>query len=299
MATFNLGQLLIKAYLELGEMQVSVATGGGASSITDTTLINAFGDGSFTPGGAVFVVRDAALMGTAPENEFLRITAFAIDTGVFTLAGSFSASIGAGDEYGYVSGYYPIRTAIQLANAALRELGDVPLRDTTTLDSVAGQTEYSASASWKRRPPYKIDLQMITDDSLDNQWRTIYDWYYEPGAAGAAGRIVFKSYLPDARDIQVWYQDSHPELTSYASYINEVHDPEIVVLATCEKMLAWKNGQLRGSDAYLLQKLGEVRTRKQNLQAQRPKWQPPRTPKLMIVEGVEYPPTHFTYPSPP
>lgn len=298
--TLNLGQTLIRAYRSLGEMTVGVATGGSASTVVDSNQINRYKDDTWK-GGSLFILRDAAGLSGAPENEFGLITAFAVDSGTFTVSPSPSAAPGSGDTYGFVSGQWPLYTAVQLVNDALRELGDVPLRDTTTIETTADVSEYGGSVSWKRRPPYRIEIQNRLSASFDNQWTEILEWTYEPNAGGTAPRIVFKEHLPVGFDLQVWYQDAHPTLTAYSDYVNEIFDPELVNLAVTKKMLEWRNGILRGADAYLLQKLNLTTTQLDNRLVTHRPWRPRKRPRLLITKslidrgGEDY----FTTPAPP
>ncbi|UOF79214.1 hypothetical protein [Caudoviricetes sp.] len=283
--SLTLGQLLPKVYLEIGELTLSgLANSGSTSTLIDVNLINQYKDTAWKE-GTLFILRDAGGAGAAPEGEFAGIASFAVDTGAFGTYGTFGSAVGASDLYAVSSPAYPIRIAVQLVNLALIDLGDVPLVDTTTLETAANQTEYAAAVSWKRKPPYRVDIQGRLGDADDNQWAEILDWEYIPAAGGSTGLVVFKSHLPVGHDIRIWYRDQHPTVRLYTDYINEIFDPELVVVTVAEKMLSWKNGQLRGQDAYLLQKLNLMTARKQNLMTERRPWRPRKRPHLLITRG--------------
>ena len=171
-------------------------------------------------------------------------------TGTFT-TGTFTAAIGAGDRFGYsVANEYPVETLIHLANLALSSLGDISLVDTTTLDTVAAQTEFACSVEWKRNKPSRLDIS-TNDDTNDNQWMQV-NFQYIPAAPGSSGLIVFNAEADAGKHIRVWYDGVHPTLSAYNSAISETIHPELIRAMLFEKVLEWKNLQVTGTDQFLL-----------------------------------------------
>ena len=166
---FTLSNMLQGVYKALGQLRVSTATGGSTTTIVDTKRVGTANDDDFR-NGVAFVVRDAGGASAAPEGEFNRISAYVDSTGTFTVDTAYTAAPASGDTYAWANQQYPIYEMIQAMNDGLRLLGDVPLVDTTTLDTAAAQTEYAAAVAWKRRRPYRIDIQGRTGDADDNQW---------------------------------------------------------------------------------------------------------------------------------
>lgn len=295
--TLNLGQLLPRAYRELGDLYVSVATSGATTYLIDTRLLQKFPDDSLKD-APVFVIRDAGGASAAPENEFTRGDGFAVGSGTLAFVTALTTAVASGDTYGIGSEKYPLHVAIQSVNDALRSLGDFTRVDTTTLDTASSQTEYAASLTWKRKPPLRIDIQNRID-SNDNQWTQIYNWHYTPAAGGSTGLIVFDDQLPVGYDLRVWYMGEHPEVSAYSDYIDETLDPELIMLATAERMLNWRVGQSGGSDAYLIQKLNDIRTRLSNRAVTHRPWKKRRQPRILITRGVSETTDTFTTPAPP
>lgn len=279
---FTLTKLVQAALLELGELQHSLATNGTTTTIVDTVLVNTYEDGAWN-GGTVFVVRDGAGAGAAPEGQWARVTSFAADTGTFTLADTLTAAVASTDLYAYAGANYPLWTMVEQANKVLREMGELPLVD-TSLTTVAGQTEYAAAVAWKDRPPSRIDLQMY-DDADDNRWETLHDWYYVPAAAGSTGLIVFREPPPADRSLRVWYRDHHPALYTYSDTINETLDPENLTARLVEAALMWMKKR-RPGDVEIVRDLNAASARATDLEVQNPRWKARRRSKLLIVRGA-------------
>lgn len=280
--SFTLSNLLREVYAELGQLQVSTATGGDTNSLTDTKMQNSGKDDDWKDGTVFIIEAD----GAAPEGEFGRVSAYDDSAGEFTLEEALSTGIGAGDSYGLASSHFPLRTMIELVNAGLRGLGDIPLADTTALDTTVGQTEYAAALAWKRKPPVRIDYQGETGDALDNQWVRVFNWDYVPAGPGATGLIVFHRELPDGRDIRVWYGDSHPKLTAYDDVVAEVIAPELAVAAGVERALRWQNSRLGGGDPFLMQRWNDAKMELGRAIIQFPIWRPKRAARMKLA-GME------------
>src|SRR3990167_8631534 len=279
---FTVSNALRETLLRLGQLNVSKATGGSTTTIVDSTLANENSSDDDWNDGWALVVRDAGGAAGAPENEFQRISDFVASTGTFTVDTAFTVAPASGDVYGYASSQFALQTMIRLLNTALVELGDVPLMDTTTLDTAANQTEYTAAVAWKRRKPYRIDIQGRTGDSNDNQWHAVWDWEWIPAAAGSTGLIVFKGQPLSSRDIRVWYQDAHPAVNAYSDAINERFEPDLVVKAFVLAIRGWQVERDDGSDASLQQKWNKAKSEYEAAIASRKPERPKRRPRLMI-----------------
>ena len=290
----TLSDVLAAGYSELGQINVNLATGGSTTTIVDTTQTD--GDDDAWKDGAAFIINTTD--GLTPIGQFQRVSAFVSSTGTLTVDTAFSTAVGAGDTYGLVSSYYPLRQMIREVNNALRSLGDVDLTDTTTLDTLAVTTEYAASATWKRSAPYRIDIQGITGSaSTDNAWHARHDWEYVPAVAGTAGKIIFPDYQLAGRDIRVWYKGPHPTLAAYSDVVAEVFDPEMVVQAFVAKALEWQNTRSQGADQFMLQRGQKAEQKLANLMVERPRQRVKRRPKLLIVGRHDADDDQFTYPT--
>jgi hypothetical protein len=286
---FTLTLALQGMYRALGQSNTALATDGSTTTVQDSALAG-IGKDNDRKNGAIFIVRDAGGANAAPEGEFAGVSGSTAATLLYTLNSTLTAAVASGDRYMYVSGYYPLQEMIGQLNAALRSLGDVPLVDTTTLDTETAKREYTASVIWKRRPPYRIDIQGKTGDSDDNDWIENNAWEYVPAAAGSTGLIIFRDQPIAGRDIRVWYQDSHPEISAYSDKINEILTPDLVIKAAVVEALTWQNDRLSGSDRSIIQRLNDAQNRLAAARAMYPVWKPKRNTKLATYH-VETNPT--------
>jgi hypothetical protein len=243
---YTLSNLLIDTLVRLGRLKASIATGGSTSTAIDTSIIGLDNDDDWK-NGYLFVL--STTDGLAPIGEFKKISGYVSTTGTFSTS-TFSASIGSGDRFGYSAPYeFPIDTMISLANLALSSLGDIALVDTTTV-TVAGQTEYTHAIAWKRRKPYRLDIQ-TNSTSGDYRWEQI-NFEYIPAAPGSTGLLVLDTDYDAGKYLRVWYDGVHPELTAYNSAISETIPPELIRSMMYEKVLEWKNNELGGTNAFML-----------------------------------------------
>ena len=256
MAQFRLGQLLPDLYKELGQLNVSVATGGSTTTIADTKLVGRYADGVWIE-GAAGVIYDAGGAGATPQNEFNRISNYVDSTGTLTVDTAFVGTPASGDVFWFANEFYPLRILVELINDGLRSLGDITLVDTTTLDTAVQQTEYAASVTWKHRRPRAIAYQGRTGDANDNRWIQIHDVDFIPAAGGSTGLIILPQ-LPATRDIRVIYEDSHPRLSIYSDSVNEAINPQLAIKACAVQALQWQNSRLQGSDTAILQRLNQA-----------------------------------------
>jgi len=278
--TYLFWQLLRDAYADLGQLQAAQATGGSTTRVVDTKLIGLGRDDDWN-GGTVIVLSAG---GQAPEGEFGRVSDYVDATGTLTVP-EMSASVESGDLYGLVSEYYPLQQMVELSNQALRNLGDLTHVDPATLDTASGQTEYAASAAWKRRPPRRIDIQTCTGEGGDHRWALVRNWAYLPAATGQSGLIVFRTQLPTGRDLRIWYEDVHPRVSAYDDAIHESIHPALAVAAVVEKALGWQVSRLDGENEFLLRRLEDARAELERQKRLHPVWQVGRVSRGMEIRG--------------
>ena len=286
--SYTLSTILVDLYGELGQLTVSTATSAGTTAtIVDNKQANKIGDED-SVSWAAFIIEDAGGEGAAPEGEMALVTSYADSTGTFTSpASSYTVAPSTGDVYGFTNDFYPYFDMIQVVNRALKSLGEVPLTDTTTLDTAASQTEYACAVDWKRSRPLRIDVQTKTTDANDNQWQKLWNWDYIPAAAGSTSLIILPQ-LPAGKGLRIWYLGVHGTLSAYNDDVNE-HLPDQLVLAACvEKALVWQNSRMQGGDDFLLQRLNDARQELAIAKATYAPWRPRRDPNLLILSrGVD------------
>lgn len=277
--SYTLSNLIRDALLELGQLHAGEATDGSQTTVSDTTR-NGEGRDNSWKGGTLIVTRTSD--GLAPEGEFARITSSTAATWSLTFP-TLTAAIASGDYYAFAGVEYPLQQMILLANKALKKWGDIELVDTTTLDTVASQTEYSASADWKRPyGPTRVDVARDSE-SNDQGWVTVYDWDYIPDTAGSGGKIVFITYPYSGKDIRVWYQGPHPEITTYDDVIDQRINPEAIIQALVTEALDYNNTKIRGGDKYLLQRQSKAEQDFEAARMNSPRTTKAKKSKLLIL----------------
>lgn len=279
---YNLTDLLQDSYRELGQLNLSTVDSTCAvTTVVDTKVKDKIGGDDTWKDGTIFIVLDATTAGTAPEGKFEIITGWAEATGTFTFA-TMTTAPADGDTYGYCNDMYPLQQMIELANDALRALGDIPLIDITTLDTAASKTEYTYEVAWKRRPPVKIEIQTKLSDADDFKWREIHGWHYRPATAGTDGLIALPQ--PTAsRDLAIWYMDRHPRVNAYGDPILKAIHPELAKRALVEKALQWQNRRMMGGDDFLLQTWSDAKMQLMEAKLTYPIWKPKRKSRILTL----------------
>jgi hypothetical protein len=276
---YTLSRLLQDIYSELGQLRIGTASDGSAGTLQDAALAGDHSDDEWK-GGAIFLSRAD---GNPPSGEFARIAGFAASSGVFTLAAELSAAIAEGDRYALASAYYPLDTLIELANAGLRALGDLPLVDDEITLTSEGEAHYAATLEWARRRPLRIDYLAIPGLTALDPWRTLHDWDFVPAAPGAPALILFSDALPAGRPLRVWYQAAHPTLRAHDDEVAAAISPELAVAAGVERALRWQNARLGGSDPHLTARWDQAQAELAAVRRSFPVWQPRRSAKMLSI----------------
>ena len=276
---YTLSKLLQDTYSTLGQMRIGRASDGSASSLEDAALAGRHSDDEWK-GGVIFIMEadDAA-----PQGEFAAISNFDAAAGVFTLSNPLSASVENGDRYGLSSAFYPLETMIELTNAGLRALGDIPLVDEQTLMTFESGSSYVATLEWARRRPLRIDFLAIPGTSSVDPWRTLHNWDFVPAAPGGNALVLFADALPAGRPLRVWYQATHPALRSFDDPVAAAIPPELAVAAGTERALRWQAARL-GGDTALQTRWQRAQVELESAQRAFPIWKPQRTAKLISIQ---------------
>lgn len=274
---YTLFDLLVDVYSELGKITISQATGGSTTTIVDTYLSKDTANDTWK-GGAFFVV--STTDGEAPQGSFGLITTSSATAQSFTFA-TLAAAIEAGDRYGYTSQEYPLYQVVQDCNRAIRDLGQLPLAD-TSLTVVTGQTEYALPVALKHKPP--LQVWVATDDDSDNQgWKEIRDYSVDPAGPGSTGLLIMPNDDNAGKTIKLLYLGSHPELRDSTDIVSEYIDPALAKWAATKATLSWQNGRTGYTNRGVL---GHLETADAELQIAKRIyriWKPKLHPKLKRV----------------
>ena len=240
----TLFEMIAKSYLRLGQMVVRQATGGSTSTVVDSGIANEGRDNDYKTAPVFIMEADAA----APEGEFSQCSASTNSTGTITVSPSFTVAPASGDRYGLGTILIPLWTAIDVANDALRQIGDIPLVDSSTT-TVAAQRQYSIPVAVKRRKPLRVEIN-ISDASSDTNRQMIPDWDWIPAAAGSTGTIQLHRQPIGGQTLYIWYTGVHPDVQLATSTIAEVVEPELAIAACSSALAAWANRRQQGQDDF-------------------------------------------------
>jgi hypothetical protein len=199
----------------LGILRISTATGGGTTSIVDTACT----EGNDIPnGGTAWIITDAGGASAAPEGEFAKISDYASSGTTFTI-GTLTAAVASGDRYGYAGGRYPLDVLISAINSALRKTR-VPRWNTTSLDTVAGQSEYTLPAGIYRNNLLNVYVS-TNDDSDDNGWARV-NFRVQGAATGSQHTLVIISKVDTGVDIALEYLAPHAAVYAATDAIDPI-----------------------------------------------------------------------------
>lgn len=276
---YYLWNLIRDVYQGLGRSEVSTATGGTTTTLVDAKLAGKGRDDDYND-GAIIVLSAG---GEAPEGEIKRVSDYEGSSGTFTFESAMTAAPESGDLYLRVDPYFPYRNIVEQVNKGLLRLGEIPLVDTTSLDTAENQTEYTAAVAWKRRPPVRVDIQTNPGDADDNRWEEVPYWEYVPAGAGATGLIVFDRQLTSGRDLRVWYLSDHPRVSAYSDAINELIHPVLAAAAVMVEALTWQQARLSGGDEALTGQLERAAAELARLRVLYPVWRPRRRARMRFA----------------
>lgn len=239
----QLTHVLQQIYRRLGGKML-LATGGSTSTVIDTNLDEELEDANeddIYNQGTVIVVEDGGGSNAAPEGEFSRISDYDSATQTVTFSPVLTAAVASGDRVMIATPDFPIYDVIEVINDALKNLGEIPLLD-TSITTAANQTEYTLPLALKGEQIQKVELQGITTDANDNRYADISNWKVVTAAPGSTGLLVLPQY-PEGYTVRITYLGYHPRVTAYDDYISEYYHPELVHAVALAHVLQWKNDQ--------------------------------------------------------
>jgi hypothetical protein len=238
----KLGELLERTYRAIHDDIVDgVATGGDATTITDSSLSGKYQSQKFK-NWIAFISRTSN--GLSPQGKYGIISNY-VNSGSATIP-TVTDAVEAGDEYSFCKGSIPLYTLIKLCNDGLKALGRIPLLD-ISLTLAASTIRYTLPAAIKGRKPSLVYFRHPTTFVRAHA----PNWEIEPAASGSAATLVFKKQSVTLNTTNVFqtyagytiviqYEGIHEPLTAYNSPVNETIHDELAVMACVEKAMEWK-----------------------------------------------------------
>lgn len=237
----QLTHVLQGVYRRLGG-KVLLATGGSTTTVIDSKLAEDLAEGNEDDvwnGGTVIVIEDAGGAAAAPEGEFSRITDYVSSSYTATFSPAVTAAIAANDRVLVAPPDFPLYDVIEVVNDALRNLGEIPLVN-TSLTTASSQTEYTIPIALKGENLINVEIQGTTSDSNDNEYFPVPGWKIVPAATGTAETLVIPQYSA-GYTIRLTYLGRHTRVDAFDDPINEYLSPELVHAAVMAHVLQWRN----------------------------------------------------------
>lgn len=237
--TYTLFDLTYMVARELGLAQEGIATGGSTTTLVDT-LGRAEPD-DYWNNGTVWVLRDAAGAGAAPEGEYAVITDYVQSTATLTLREALTAAVAGGDRYGCMMKYIPLNVIIQQINDSLMLLGTIPYADKVSITIENNKTEYALPIASKQdlREVWLQTYQNVTD----NQYLRLYNWKVEQADPGAAPRLVLPEQYTAGYALKLVYMANHPAMKVATATLSEFVPVERVILPAVLGCYKWRKVQ--------------------------------------------------------
>ena len=292
--TYTLFDATYRVATALGITTESVATGGSTTTLEDSVELTQADD--YWNRGTIWILRDSAEGGGAPEGEYGKVTDFATADDKATFA-AMTVAVASGDRYAIGKKRYPLDQLIRFVNDGLTDMGLIEVTDITSLDTAANKTEYTLpdAASYDLR---EVWIQGKLNDANDFQWERISPgrWSLQATAIGT-GTLLILPQLPSGRDLKIVYVGEHARLDDYGDEISEsVHISRVVNAATL-RALIWRRQKVGMGDPTLNEQIAYFGGLALKDEFRYPIRLPPGPSKLLII-GPQAKEDRFTYPGP-
>jgi hypothetical protein len=280
--TQNLFDLTYQLAIELGTVYEGLATGGSTTTVVDT-LRRTESDDTWN-GGTLWVTYDAAGAGAAPQGEYARVTDFVNSTATLTV--ETVTAVASGDRYALTDKKYPLEDLQMAVNRAIRDIGPVPVTNSTAIDTATAQTEYTLPTA-ANDDLREVWLQWITNDANDNQWYPVRNWYLQRTAAGTADTLVFPEQPMYPRDVKLVYMAPHAALVASTDKLAETINYKRVIYRATVHALNHYSMKTHSTDEYLQQTIQNAERRADQADLMYPVKAPKKLGRMMRVSAAE------------
>jgi hypothetical protein len=258
----------------LNVLKEGLATGGSTTTAIDTVERTEADD--YWNGGAIWLTYDAGGAGAAPQGEYGFISDFVQSTGVITIRTALTAAIASGDRYAVATSRYPLELLIQKINQVL---GTIEKTDVTSITIAAAQTEYSLPADVMSLK--QVWIQTKSDDSDDNGWEQIHDWYKQKSATGSADKLILKRQFEAGFDVKLVYEPYHAVLRAATDKLDDSLNSNQIVADAAVRCLLWRKSKVGDSDLSVNDLLNFYQNAAELLKQEYPKSKPKKHAKTI------------------
>jgi len=278
--TKTLFDLTYEVAAEMGILQEGVCTGGSTNTIVDTVNLTQTSD--YWNGGTAWIIYDAGGADAAPQGEMSAISDSSTATSSITVSTGWTTATAAGDRYAVALGgqtSYRLDQLKMAINRAVRDVGYIPVVDTTSIDTAANKTEYALPVAIKDLR--EVWIQSVTNDTNNNEWYKARNWEIVPGATGSGDTLIFQEQPAYTRDVMLKYVGPHPKLDIATDQLSEDIREERVIYKAAWYALSTYRFRTRDTDEYLIRHLDELIARSREADARFPVRVPKRSSKIM------------------
>lgn len=217
--TTTMFDLTYRVARELGVVLEGTATGGSTTTLIDTS--KASKDDDYWNEGSLWVLRDDAGGGAAPEGEWGYISDHDNGSSTTTIATALTIAIANGDRYAVADDEYPLDTIISQINRSLTDMGVITYTDTTTITTADNQTEYTLPTGLSGGALEEVWIQNVDDDADDNRWTIIKNWRVQITSIGTADELILQYQYASGYAIMLVFVAPHPEMYVRTSKLSE------------------------------------------------------------------------------
>jgi hypothetical protein len=256
--TKNLFDLTYELATELGIVYESAATGGSTNTVVDTTMRTEADD--YWNQGTVWITYDAAGAAAAPQGEYDVVSDFANSSNTITLTTGFTVAPASTDLYAVAHKVFPLYDLSLAINRAIRDIGPIPVTNTTAIDTAAQQTEYTLPIE-ANTDLLEVYIQSKLSDADDNKWIKSYNWDVQRTATGTADTLVFDQQPLYTYDVKLVYLAPHAKLVASTSKLSETIRQERVIYKAAYHALNHYRMKTRSTDPWLMDSIDSYERR--------------------------------------
>jgi hypothetical protein len=226
--TKNLFDLTYELASELGIVTFSYVTASTShKAISDTVMLTE--DDDHWNKGTLWLTHDAGGAGAEPQGKMGAISDFVNSTNLILLSVDLSTAMAvATDEYAVADQRFPLGDLKMAINRAVRDVGSIPVTNTTAMDTVAAQTEYTLPIA-ANHDLREVWVETNISDSNDNRWAKVTNWSVDRTDVGTADTLIFGYQPAYPRDVKLVYMSPHVRLAADSDELSESIPYERVV----------------------------------------------------------------------
>ncbi len=230
----------------------------------------------------MWLTYDAGGAAAAPQGEFKVIADFDSATGTVVASSAFSAQPAASDRYAVAHKVFNIYDLTTSINRAIRDIGYIPITNTTAITTAAEKTEYTLPIA-ANTELLEVYIQSKLSDTNDNKWIPAYNWDLQRTATGTADTLVFDQQPLYNYAVKLVYLDTHPQLYASTDKLSETIRRERVIYRAAYHALNNFRMRVRRDDPWMMKSIDDYERRAEEAKIRYPLRIPKRRGKILTT----------------